>query len=96
MYACLVLYHPTITNLTKIRTIRYLFHSFDFKIEVVQKDTIEVYLTNIEKTSILKIILEIINMGMFIEYGFGDTLDEARNIALQKHKQNFPKHVTNQ
>ncbi|GGK03591.1 hypothetical protein GCM10007063_27330 [Lentibacillus kapialis] len=69
MVGCLILYHQTITSLTKIRILRAIFHEEDFEIHVMGSNTVIMYLWNVDKGVILQtaLILE----TEFIETGFG-------------------------
>lgn len=84
MISCLVLFHPTITSLTKCRLLRSIFYTEKFEIEVLHKHTVIIYIRDIEKIHIWQAALNIEMMDIFVGYGFGRRKNQARNSAFER------------
>ncbi|SFB16777.1 hypothetical protein SAMN04488072_108180 [Lentibacillus halodurans] len=81
MVSCLILFHKTITSLTKITILRAVFQEEDFEIHVIDKDTVMMYLWNVDKASILQVALVLETEDINTGFGFGACKLEALNEA---------------
>lgn len=82
MISCLILYHPTITSLTKAMTLRAIFHNEDFEIEVVENHTVIIYIWNIQEMLIWRTAKLFESTNIATGYGFGDRKQDAMVNAL--------------
>jgi hypothetical protein len=76
-----MLYHTTITFLTKSRILRAMFHSENFEIEVLDKNTMIIFLWNVNKMDVWQAAVLLESTGIQFGYGFGDYKLEARTSA---------------
>ncbi|HEY4601748.1 MAG TPA: hypothetical protein VIG73_10820 [Cerasibacillus sp.] len=81
MIGCLVLYHPTITVLTKSKILRMMFHTFDFSIQVGGKQTVTIFIKDIEKENIWQAAALFGSTNILTGYGFGTSNIEAEKEA---------------
>lgn len=81
MISCLILGHPTITNLTKCKLLRFIFHEDEYEIQVIQKNTIVIYLWNVEKVKVWQTVANFESTEVLVGYGFGKRKNEAYDAA---------------
>lgn len=86
LISCLVLFHPTITSLTKCFLLRSKFVKYEFEIEVIGNHTVIIYLWNISKINIWQAILNIEMMDIRVGYGFGNKKKDAEKTAFDRLK----------
>src|SRR5690625_5939988 len=84
MFSCLVLYHSTISSLTKCRILRYTFHKEDFEIEVIGNRTVIIYIRNIHEMKVWQAVMNIEMMDILVGYGFGNQKDQTRISAFNR------------
>lgn len=66
---------------------RFIFHDEDYEIEVIESNTVMIYLWNVEKTAVWQAAANFETTNVFVGFGFGDRKEAARNGAetiLQK------------
>jgi len=80
---CLILYHPTITGLTKCKMLRAMFHEYDFEIHVVEKHTVVFYVWNIHRQEIWQAAATFESTNIACGYGFGKRKKGAWKEAAQ-------------
>jgi len=81
MVSCLILFHSTITSSTKSKILRFMFHEDDYEINVIENNTVIIYLWNVNKIKIWQAALHFESTNMFAGYGFGKTKGKALNNA---------------
>ncbi|HIS28405.1 MAG TPA: hypothetical protein IAA78_03015 [Candidatus Avamphibacillus intestinigallinarum] len=84
MTTCLVLYHPTITSLTKIMMVRTMFQNERYRVEVVNQHTLYVYLVNVQLADVWQAVIEFESVQIWALYGLGDC--ESRALACAKRQ----------
>lgn len=80
---CMVLYHDSITSLTKSFILRTLFPVEEIEIEVMDAATTVIYLWNVQKEQIWQATVCLESVNIMTVYGFADTKDAARTAALK-------------
>ncbi|RIU88800.1 hypothetical protein D1864_17020 [Oceanobacillus picturae] len=83
MVSCMILRHPTISNLTKCKMLRFLFHEVNFEIHVVKQDTVVIYVWNIQQTDFWQAAVMVAVTDIEVGYGRGFGKREARKKAEQ-------------
>lgn len=89
MVSCMILYHSTITSLTKSRILRSIFYGEEFEIEVFNARAMTIYLWNVKKIDIWQAAALLESTNIQIGYGFGINKSEASSNAddmLEKWK----------
>ena len=81
MVSCMILYHPTITSLTKSRLLRSIFHKDAFEIEVLDHRTMIIYLWNLQKIDVWQVAALLESVDIQLGYGFGNYKIEAKTDA---------------
>lgn len=87
MVACLILYHNTVSGLTKCKMLRAMFHTEEFEIYVSGSNTVTIYLWNVEKIDIWQVAVDFESTNIVACYGFGESMGEAyanAHILLQR------------
>src|SRR5699024_4057844 len=84
MTTCLVLYHPTITSLTKIMMVRTMFQNERYRVEVLNQHTLYVYLVHVQMVDVWQAIIEFESVHIWALYGVGDC--ECRALACAKRQ----------
>ncbi|MCG3421164.1 hypothetical protein ACTWPF_16625 [Oceanobacillus sp. M65] len=79
--SCMILRHPTISNLTKCKMLRFLFHEVNFEIHVVKQDTVVIYVWNIQQTELWQAAVMVAVTDIEVGYGKGFSKHEARKKA---------------
>jgi hypothetical protein len=85
----MILYHSTITSLTKSRVLRAIFYGEEFEIEVLDAQSMIIYVWNVKKIDIWQAAVLLESADIQLGYGFGDYKIEARRNAehvLEKWK----------
>jgi len=82
MVSCMILYHPTITSLTKSRLLRSIFYGKEFEIEVLDQHTMSIYLWNVNKFDVWQAAVLMESADIQFGYGFGDYKAEAKTNAI--------------
>lgn len=77
MVSCLILYHTTITSLTKCKILRAMFHTEDFEIVVGAANMVTIYLWNVGKIDIWQAATDFESTNIITCYGFGERMREA-------------------
>ena len=77
----MILYHPTVTCLTKSRILRSIFNGEEFEIEVLSPRTMLIYLWNVNKIEIWQTAALLESADIQLGYGFGDYKAGARTNA---------------
>ncbi|UJL47311.1 hypothetical protein KFZ58_05220 [Virgibacillus sp. NKC19-16] len=77
MVSCLILYHSTITSLTKCKILRAMFHEEEFEINVIGENTVIIFLWNLDKEKVWQAVVNFETTNMKIGYGFGDRKNDA-------------------
>ncbi len=77
MVSCMILYHSTITSLTKSRILRSIFHGEEFEIEVLNERTMIIYLWNVKKIDIWQAAALLESTNIQLGFGFGIDKSEA-------------------
>jgi len=99
MVSCLILFHSTITSLTKCKILRFIFHGDDYEINVIENNTVIIYLWNVKKIKIWQAAVHFESTNMFTGYGFGRTkenaLNNANNILEKRSDLDKKKHFYN-
>lgn len=84
MVSCLILYHSTITSLTKCKILRAMFHEEEFEINVIEDHTVIIFIWNLDKEKIWQAVVNFETTNMKLGYDFGerkkDAITEARNV----------------
>lgn len=83
MVSCLILYHYTITSLSKCFLLRAMFHEEDFEIKVLENHTVVMYLWNVKKTAIWQAALTFETAEIMVGYGFGKGKKDAEKEAMK-------------
>lgn len=84
MVSCLVLFHPTITSLTKCRILRSIFYKEKFEIEVVADHTVIIFIWNITQMCLWQAALNIEMLDILVGYGIGDKRECAQKLAFER------------
>lgn len=71
MVSCLILYNKAISSLTKCKILRVMFKDEQFEINVIEKNTVIIYVWNVEKALIWQAALDFEMAGISVGYGFG-------------------------
>ncbi|WP_373895378.1 hypothetical protein [Virgibacillus sp. CBA3643] len=84
MVSCLILYHTTITSLTKCKILRAMFHEEEFEINVIGENTVIIFLWNLDKEKVWQAVVNFETTNMKVGFGFGerkrDAITEARKV----------------
>ncbi|WP_164670011.1 hypothetical protein [Virgibacillus doumboii] len=83
MVSCLILYHDSITNLTKIMILRAIFLDKEFEIDIVDAGTTVIYIWNVNKMAIWQAALALETTNIKTGYGFGKRKADAWNDAMR-------------
>lgn len=83
MVSCLILYHSTITSLTKCKILRAMFKEEEFEIDVIENNTVMIYLWNVEKERIWQAAIDFETTNIVSGYGFGRRKIDARIQAFE-------------
>ncbi|GGB57688.1 hypothetical protein GCM10011409_38970 [Lentibacillus populi] len=83
MVSCLILYHHTITSLTKSFMLRAMFHEEDFEIHVSGNNTVTIFLWNVNKEAVWQAALEFEMADIMTGYGFGKQKNDAEKEATK-------------
>lgn len=83
MISCLVLYHPSVTVLTKSKILRMMFCDFDFSIHVGKMQTVTIFIKDIEIENIWQAAALFGSTNILTGYGFGKSEKEAEIKAWQ-------------
>lgn len=90
MVSCLILYHTSITNQTKIMILRDIFFGEDFEIGIVDNSTVVIYTWNVKKVVIWQVAFTFESTNIKTGYGFdgrkADAWDDAMRVL------NHPQH----
>lgn len=78
MVSCLILYHSTITNLTKCKILRAIFHVEEFELQVMDNNTVIIYVWNINKEAFLEAVVNLETTDIELGYGFGNRKMNAK------------------
>ncbi|MFD1040076.1 hypothetical protein ACFQ3N_17015 [Virgibacillus byunsanensis] len=85
---CLILYHTTITSLTKCNILQAVYSDEEFEIEIMDNNTVVIYLWNIKKAAIWQAVLLFEVANIMVGYGFGDrkkdTMQKANKVLLTR------------
>lgn len=81
MLSCLILYHESISSLTKCKMLRYMFKDEQFEIHVVENNTVLMYIWNVDKKMIWQAALNFEVSGIAVGYGFEEVKYGARRQA---------------
>ncbi len=94
MIGCLILYHKTVTSLTKSMLLRAVFHEEDFEIEVLDESTVVLYVWNVERRHVWQAVLDFELASVHAGYGFGNYKWEAeeRAHAVLVYSQGYQQH----
>ncbi|MEN1970201.1 hypothetical protein WMZ97_19290 [Lentibacillus sp. N15] len=88
MVSCLILYHHTITSLTKCFMLRAIFKEEELEIHVQGNNTVVIYLWNVKKAAVWQAALTFEMTNMMTGYGYGerkkDAEKEAQNILFKR------------
>lgn len=73
MVGCLILYHDSITSLTKSKMLRAIFYEKEFEIHVLDHRTVVLYVWGIEdeKEDIWQAAANFTSTNIVVGYGFG-------------------------
>lgn len=77
MVSCLILYHATVSSLTKCKILRAMFHTEDFEIVVGGANTVTVYLWNVQKVNVWQAATDFESTNIISCFGFGKSKEEA-------------------
>lgn len=80
---CMILYHATITSLTKSFILRMIFQAEDIEIEVLNAATTVIYLWEVDKEKIWQATVNLESSGLTTVYSFADTKKEALSQGLK-------------
>lgn len=80
---CLIVYHHTITSLTKCFLLRAMFHTEEFEINVRGDNTVIIFLWNVPETTIRQAIVDFEMADVILDRGEGKIKIEAENDAWQ-------------
>ncbi|MBY7142742.1 hypothetical protein KFZ56_06555 [Virgibacillus sp. NKC19-3] len=78
MVSCLILYHSSITSLTKCKILRAMFHEEEFEINVIEDNTVIIFIWNLNKEAIWQAVVNFETTNMKIGFGFGERKHDAR------------------
>jgi hypothetical protein len=67
----MILDHPTVSNLTKCKMLRFMFHEDDCEIQVTEKNTVVIYLWNVDKIKVWQVVADLLSTNIYAGYGFG-------------------------
>jgi hypothetical protein len=81
MVGCLIVYHRSITSLTKSKILRAMFHEREFEIHIEDHHTAILYVWGMEKEEIWQAATNFISSKVLVGYGFGDEKNEAEEAA---------------
>ncbi len=88
MVSCLILYHQTITSLTKCFMLRVMFTEEELEIHVEGDHTVYIFLWNVDKSAVWQAALMFELTNIMTGYGFGkrkeDAESEARKILYKR------------
>lgn len=87
MVSCLILYHATITGLTKCTILRAVFHEEDFEIHVSGNNTVILIAWNVKKEQIWQTVADFESTNIKVGYGFGEIKADAEKEAVKVLKQ---------
>lgn len=82
MVSCLILYHESITSLTKCKMLQVLFHEGDFEIHVIGNNTVILYAWNVKQEVIWQAAANFDSTNIKIGYGFGERKSDAEEEAF--------------
>lgn len=77
MVGCLILYHVTISGLTKCKVLRAMFHEKEYEIHVSGKNTVVLYLWNVKKIEVWQAAVDFESTNITACYGFGRIMEDA-------------------
>lgn len=73
----MILYHTTVSSLTKCKILRAMFHTEDFEIVVEGANTVTIYLWNVEKVDVWQAVADFESTNIIACFGFGKSMEEA-------------------
>src|SRR5699024_5032063 len=80
---CVILYHHTITNLTKCFLLRAIFHEEVFEIHVRACDKVVIFLWNVPEATIQRAASDFEMAAIITGWGEGKVKKEAENDAWE-------------
>lgn len=83
MVGCLILYHDSITSITKSKILRSMFHKKEFEIHVQDHRTVVLYVWDMEdeKEEIWQAAANFASTNIIVGYGFGKRKQDAKEAA---------------
>lgn len=84
MVSSLILYHPTVSVLTKCKMLRFIFRNEMFEIDIMANNTVIIYGWNILRMDIWQIAADLESTNIWACYGFGGIKKEARKKAMKQ------------
>lgn len=81
--ACMILYHPSINQITKSFILRTIFQHESIEIEVLDAATNVIYIQEVSKKKLWQATIDLLSADLTIVYSFAETKEMALHHALR-------------